>query len=135
MFKNFMHLAIEEAEIALQKGEIPVGAVIIENNQLIAKAHNLTFQNPLLHVEIQVIQAAQKILNQKYLENCEIFVTLFPCQMCFHALHLIRIKKIFVGAPAEKDFQYNFDIYDGIEKEKCSKLLKDFFAKKRCTKS
>lgn len=126
-----MNFAINEAEIAMQKGEIPVGAVIIYNNSIISKAHNLTSKNPLLHAEIQVIESAQKILQQKYLEKCEIFVTLFPCQMCLHALHLIRIKKIYVGTPAEKDCQYNFEIYDGIEQQKCSQLLKDFFIKKR----
>lgn len=126
-----MHLAIEEAEIALQKGEIPIGVVIIYDNSIVAKAHNLTSQNPLLHAEIQAIQVAQNILKQKYLENCSIFTTLAPCQMCLHALHLVRIKKIYIGAPAEKEFQYNLEIYDGIEQEKCSQLLKDFFKQKR----
>ena len=87
--KYFMRRAIEEAKIALQKDEVPVGAVIVSNNQIIARTHNLTetLNDVTAHAEMQAITSAANYIGGKYLKDCTLYVTLEPCQMCAGALY------------------------------------------------
>lgn len=96
----FMKKALQEAEIAFDKGEIPVGAVIVIDNKIIGRAHNLTelLNDVTAHAEMQAITAAANFLGGKYLINCTLYVTLEPCQMCAGALYWSQISKIVYGA-------------------------------------
>src|SRR5210317_2346479 len=96
----FMKKALLEAEIALEKGEVPVGAVIVIENRIIAKGHNLTetLNDVTAHAEMQAITAAANFLGGKYLVDCTLFVTLEPCQMCAGALYWSQISKVVIGA-------------------------------------
>ena len=98
--KYFMRRAIEEAKIALQKDEVPVGAVIVSNNQIIARTHNLTetLNDVTAHAEMQAITSAANYIGGKYLKDCTLYVTLEPCQMCAGALYCAQISKIVIGA-------------------------------------
>ena len=143
----FMDMALKEAENAFIINEVPVGAVICYNNQIIASAHNLNRQqnSSLAHAEILAINQASKILNSQYLDNCQIYVTLEPCMMCMGAISLARITKIYYGASDTKfgavdsnnifwqknQSYYRPEIYGGIAEEKSQQLLKKFFASKR----
>ncbi len=144
----YMNLAIKKAEEALNYDEVPVGAVLINenNNQIISSRHNeITAQNnPLKHAEMLVIEDAFKIIKTKFLENTVIFSTLEPCFLCASAISEARIKKIYFGAYDEKkgalenntkifnnNKYYKPQVYGGINEEKCSMLLKEFFIKKR----
>src|SRR5690606_29093304 len=100
----FMKKALQEAEIAFDKGEIPVGAVIVAQNQVIARAHNLTetLNDVTAHAEMQAITAAANFLGGKYLLNCTLYVTLEPCQMCAGALYWSQISRIVYGARDEQ---------------------------------
>ena len=100
----FMKKAIEEADIALSKGEIPIGAVIVIENQIIARAHNLTetLNDVTAHAEILAITAAANYLGGKYLDGCSIYVTLEPCQMCAGALYWSRISNLYYAAKDSK---------------------------------
>ena len=100
----FMRIALSEAKEAYDKGEIPVGAIVVANNQIIAKSHNLTelLHDVTAHAEIQAISSAANYLNAKYLKNCTLFVTLEPCQMCAGALYWSQITKIVYGASDDK---------------------------------
>lgn len=137
----FMKKALQEAEVAYEKGEIPVGAVIVIENKVIARAHNLTetLNDVTAHAEMQAITAAANFLGGKYLQNCTLYVTLEPCQMCAGALYWSQISKIVYGA---KDEQRGFGVMKtklhpktivqgGIMKREASKLLKQFFINKR----
>ncbi len=96
----FMKKALQEAEIAYEKGEIPVGAVIVVDNKVIARSHNLTemLHDVTAHAEMQSITAAANFLGGKYLKDCILYVTLEPCQMCAGALYWSQISKIVFGA-------------------------------------
>ena len=96
----FMRRALDEAKIALQKDEVPVGAVIVSNNQIIARSHNLTetLNDVTAHAEMQAITSAANYLGGKYLKNCTLYVTLEPCQMCAGALYWSQISKIVIVA-------------------------------------
>lgn len=137
----FMNKALQEAEAAYDKGEIPVGAVIVIDNKVIARAHNLTetLNDVTAHAEMQAITAAANFLGGKYLQNCTLYVTLEPCQMCAGALYWSQISKIVYGA---KDDQRGFCVMKtklhpktivegGIMEFEASKLLKQFFINKR----
>ena len=137
----FMKKALQEAEIALDKGEIPVGAVIVVDNKIIARAHNLTelLNDITAHAEMQAITAASNYLGGKYLHNCTLYVTLEPCQMCGGALYWSQISKIVYGA---KDEQRGYQametklhpktkITGGVLADECSAILKRFFIEKR----
>lgn len=137
----FMKKALQEAEVAFEKGEIPVGAVIVIDNRIIARAHNLTetLNDVTAHAEMQAITAAANFLGGKYLQNCTLYVTLEPCQMCAGALYWSQISKIVYAA---KDEQRGFSVMKtklhpktkvvgGIMEEEASKLLKQFFIEKR----
>jgi tRNA(adenine34) deaminase len=137
----FMKRALQEAEAAFEKGEVPVGAVITINDRIIARAHNLTEQlgDVTAHAEMQAITAAANFLGGKYLHNCTLYITLEPCQMCAGALFWSQISKVVFGA---YDPQRGFsavggrlhpktELVGGILENEASSLLKRFFIEKR----
>jgi len=136
-----MKMALQEAEEAFKKGEVPIGAVIVANNQIIARGHNLTetLNDVTAHAEMQAITAAANFLGGKYLIDCTLYVTLEPCQMCAGALFWSQISKIVYGASDEQRGCINLKtklhpktkMYGGIMKEETSQLLKRFFREKR----
>ncbi len=137
----FMKKAIQEAQVAFEKGEIPIGALIVIENKIIARAHNLTelLNDVTAHAEMQAITAAANFLGGKYLINCTLYVTLEPCQMCAGALYWSQISKIVYGARDEERGCLNLktklhpktEIIGGILAEEASQLLKRFFVGKR----
>ncbi|MDH3699469.1 MAG: nucleoside deaminase [Flavobacteriaceae bacterium] len=137
----FMKKALQEAEIAMEKGEVPIGAVIVVNERVIARAHNLTEQlhDVTAHAEMQAITAAANFLGGKYLYDCTLYVTLEPCQMCAGALYWSQIPRIVYGAT---DPQRGFNalgaklhpktqVIKGVLEEESDDLLKRFFIQKR----
>ncbi|RLJ65608.1 tRNA(adenine34) deaminase [Lacinutrix venerupis] len=139
--KYFMQKALQEAEEAFAKGEIPVGAVIVIDDKIIARAHNLTelLNDVTAHAEMQAITAAANFLGGKYLQNCTLYVTLEPCQMCAGALYWSQISKIVYGARDEERGCINLQtklhpktkLEGGILAEEASSLMKRFFIEKR----
>ncbi|AUC82655.1 nucleoside deaminase [Lacinutrix sp. Bg11-31] len=139
--KYFMQKALQEAEEAFEKGEIPVGAVIVIEDRIIARAHNLTelLNDVTAHAEMQAITAAANFLGGKYLKNCTLYVTLEPCQMCAGALYWSQISKIVYAARDEDRGCINLKtklhpktkIEGGILEEEASKLMKRFFIERR----
>ncbi len=138
----FMRQAYLEAQKAFELGEIPVGAVVVVNQQVIARAHNLTerLHDVTAHAEIQAITAAAEYLGGKYLKGCTLYVTLEPCVMCAGALYWSQIDKIVFATRDEKRGAGRFksDLYhpktvvtNGPMAEECSNLLLDFFQSKR----
>jgi len=137
----FMKKALQEAEIAFEKGEIPVGAVIVIDNRIIARAHNLTelLNDVTAHAEMQAITAASNFLGGKYLQNCTLYVTLEPCQMCAGALYWSQISNIIYGARDEErgcitlktKLHPKTKMKGGVIEEEASNLLKRFFIEKR----
>ncbi len=137
----FMKRALNEAEMAFEKNEVPIGAVIVINNQIIAKAHNLTemLNDVTAHAEMQAFTAASDFLGGKYLKDCTLFVTLEPCQMCAGASYWTQIGRIVYGARDEKrGFEYynttlhpKTKVVGGILEEECSEIITRFFIKKR----
>ena len=137
----FMRRALDEAKIALQKDEVPVGAVIVSNNQIIARSHNLTetLNDVTAHAEMQAITSAANYLGGKYLKNCTLYVTLEPCQMCAGALYWSQISKIVIGASdSHRGFRVmntklhpKTKVIDGIMAKESKILIDDFFKKKR----
>jgi len=136
-----MRRALDEAKIALQKDEVPVGAVIVSNNQIIARAHNLTetLNDVTAHAEMQAITSAANYLGGKYLKNCTLYVTLEPCQMCAGALYWSQISKVVIAASdAHRGFRVlntklhpKTKVVDGIMAKESKSLIDDFFKKKR----
>ena len=138
----FMKKALLEAEQAFEKGEVPVGAVIVVDNKIIARAHNLTelLNDVTAHAEMQAFTAASDFLGGKYLNECYLYVTLEPCLMCAGASYWTQIGNIFYGAKDSRRGFSNFNsgilhpktnIHGGLMESECSKLLLDFFKKKR----
>ncbi|GGD15808.1 nucleoside deaminase [Hyunsoonleella pacifica] len=137
----FMKKALNEAEIAFEKGEIPVGAVIVIDNKVIARGHNLTEQlnDVTAHAEMQAITAAANFLGGKYLKGCTLYVTLEPCQMCAGALYWSQISKVVYGARDLERGCINLKtklhpkttMEGGVLEEEASSLLKRFFVMKR----
>lgn len=137
----FMKRALQEAEEAYSQGEVPIGAVIVANNQIIARAHNLTetLNDVTAHAEMQAITAAANYLGGKYLIDCTLYVTIEPCQMCAGALFWSQISKVIYGARDEHrgciemgtKLHPKTKMTGGILAEECSKLLKKFFIEKR----
>ncbi|WP_179316450.1 nucleoside deaminase [Winogradskyella undariae] len=137
----FMKKALQEAEAAFEKGEIPVGAIIVVEDRVIARTHNLTelLNDVTAHAEMQAITSAANFLGGKYLTNCTLYVTLEPCQMCAGALYWSQISKIVYGA---SDTQRGFktmgtqlhpktEVVSGVLAEEASALMKRFFVEKR----
>ena len=137
----FMKRALQEAELAFDKGEVPVGAVIVCKNQVIARAHNLTetLTDVTAHAEMQAFTSASDFLGGKYLKDCTLYVTLEPCQMCAGASYWAQIGKIVYGAKDAQRGCLNLgtklhpktEIVGGVLEEECSKLLTRFFVEKR----
>jgi tRNA(adenine34) deaminase len=137
----FMKKALQEAEIAFEKDEIPVGAVIVVNNTVIARTHNLTelLHDVTAHAEMQAITSAANFLGGKYLKGCTLYVTLEPCQMCAGALYWSQISKIVFGATDTKrgyktlgtQIHPKTEVVSGILEKECAELMTNFFQKKR----
>jgi tRNA(adenine34) deaminase len=137
----FMKKALQEAEMAFEKGEIPVGALIVINNTIIARSHNLTelLHDVTAHAEMQAITAAANFLGGKYLKDCTLYVTLEPCQMCAGALYWSQISKIVYGASDEQrgfvtmgtQLHPKTEVVSGILAEEAAELMKRFFAERR----
>ncbi len=126
-----MELALKEAKKAYLKKEVPVGAVIVKNDEVIAKAHNLkeTKMNVLCHAEIICINKACKKLNNWRLDDCEMYVTLFPCDMCKGAIEQSRISKVYYSCNSNNSA--STDKYIQLFDQKTEKILKDFFQELR----
>lgn len=137
----FMRKALEEAAEAFEKDEVPVGAVIVANERIIAKGHNLTEQlnDVTAHAEMLSITSAANAIGGKYLRDCTLYVTLEPCVMCAGALNWSQISRVVYGAKDEKRgallyedvFHPSTEIKGGVLEEECSELLLSFFRKKR----
>ena len=138
----FMKQALQEAHKAAALDEVPVGAVIVANNQIIARSHNFTehLHDVTAHAEIQAITAASEYLGAKYLTGCTLYVTLEPCVMCAGALYWSQIDKIVFGARDEKRGAGRFQnelyhpktlIINGVLEEECSDIMLQFFKNKR----
>ncbi len=141
----FMRQALKEAQLAFDKNEIPVGAVLVCKNKIIARAHNLTetLTDVTAHAEMQVFTAASNYLGSKYLDKCILYVTLEPCCMCAGASYWTQIGKIVYGTPDENRgfLKYKVPLHpktkvvSGILKERCSALILTFFKNQRKLKS
>ena len=137
----FMKKALQEAEIAFENGEVPVGAVIVIDNRIIARAHNLTetLNDVTAHAEMQAITSASNFIGGKYLQKCTLYVTIEPCQMCAGALYWSQISKIVYGARDEERGCINLktslhpktEMVGGILAEEASGLMKKFFIQRR----
>jgi tRNA(adenine34) deaminase len=140
--EQFMREALKEARKAFDADEVPVGAVVVANNRVIARAHNLTerLNDVTAHAEMQAITAAANALGGKYLTDCTLYVTLEPCVMCAGALSWSQISRIVYGASDEKRGYARLNqpvmhpktvIEYGLLADECAKLMKEFFQKKR----
>lgn len=142
MNEKFMREAYKQAEKAMANGEVPIGAVVVQNGKIIARGYNKRekSQNAINHAEIVAINKACKRLKSWRLENCEIYVTLEPCLMCYGAILNSRIKKLYFGAKDNKSqldksillsknnsLNHNLEVEEGILEKECSQLLKNFF--------
>ena len=137
----FMKIALQEAELAFEKGEIPVGALIVVDNKIIARTHNLTelLNDVTAHAEMQAITSAANFLGGKYLTGCTLYVTLEPCQMCAGALYWSQISKVVFGASDENrgfekmgtQLHPKTNVVRGVLAEEASELMKRFFSNKR----
>lgn len=138
----FMKQALNEAQQAFDRNEVPVGAVIVCNQRIIARSHNLTemLNDVTAHAEMQAITAAANVLGGKYLKDCTLYVTLEPCPMCAGGLLWSQISKIVYGASdAKKGFTTyepkilhpKTEIVSGVMEEECASLLKEFFQNNR----
>ena len=140
MFNPFMHMALEQGEIAFQKGEVPVGAVIVKDNKVIAKAYNLreTENCAVSHAEIIAIKNACEALGTWRLDDCSIYVTLEPCIMCTGAILNARLKNVYYGSYDKNNAALEMvihhlkpsvtpSVYGGIMENECNQLLEKFF--------
>jgi len=137
----FMKKALNEAQDAFDKGEIPVGALVVVDNRVIAKSHNLTelLNDVTAHAEMQSITAAANFLGGKYLTGCTLYVTLEPCQMCAGALYWSQISRVVYGAHDEHrgyrvmggKLHPKTEVVSGIMEQECGTIVKDFFKKRR----
>ena len=148
--REYLMKALNEAKKAYKKEEVPIGAIIVKDDKIIARAHNLreNKNSSLAHAEILCIEKACKKLNSWRLNDCTMYVTLFPCPMCASAIIQARIKRIVIGAPTKdlKNEQIvnmifedsinnnNLILTKNVLEETCSKILKDFFKQKRLKK-
>ena len=137
----FMKKALQEAEVAFEKGEIPVGAVIVIDNKVIARTHNLTelLNDVTAHAEMQAITSAANFIGGKYLKDCTLYVTLEPCQMCAGALYWSQISKIVFGAFDENrgyqkmgtQLHPKTQVVSGVLEKECADLMIAFFKSRR----
>lgn len=145
--KNYMKLALKEAEKAAMEDEVPIGCVIVKDGKVLARAHNRKEkkQDPTCHAEIECIRKAVKKLGNWHLDDCELYVTLEPCIMCAGSIVNARIAKVYYGASDPKGgaFGSNMDItlvkrlnhypeyHSAVLEQECSNILKNFFRNKR----
>ncbi|MDR0926365.1 MAG: nucleoside deaminase [Ignavibacteria bacterium] len=145
--REYMEIALQEAELAIKHGDVPVGALIVRKDEIIAKAHNEVeaSNDALAHSELLVLRAAMQKLGTKHLQDCELYVTLEPCAMCAGAIVLARINRVYIGADDPKmgasgsvynilqdeRLNHRCEVYHNITHDKCSKLLSDFFEELR----
>ncbi|MEX2597493.1 MAG: nucleoside deaminase [Salibacteraceae bacterium] len=140
--EHYMKLALQEAERALEKDEIPVGAIVVSKGRVIARAHNLTqlLNDVTAHAEMQVITAAANNLGGKYLNKCILYVTLEPCAMCAGALYWAQLGKLVIGARDEKRgykrlsenmLHPKTEVISDVLAEPSAELLRNFFKSKR----
>jgi len=138
----FMKEALKEAQNAYDMGEVPVGAVIVSNNVIIARAHNFTqkLNDVTAHAEMIAITSAAEALGGKYLKDCQLYVTLEPCTMCAGALAWAQIGDIYFGAPDEKRgagrlseniYHPKTKLHFGVMENQCSEIITEFFKEKR----
>lgn len=138
----YMKQALQEARLAAEEGEVPVGAVVVCRGRIVARAHNLTekLHDVTAHAEMQAITAAANILGGKYLTDCALYVTVEPCIMCAGALGWSQISKLVFGADDEKRGYTRFApqalhpktvVLTGVMKEECMTLIRDFFRRRR----
>ena len=139
---RYMQMALAEAQKAYDMGEIPVGCIIVADNQIVGRGHNLTetLQDVTAHAEIQAITAAASTLGGKYLTQCTLYVTLEPCVMCAGAIGWAQIRRVVYGATDDKRGFTRFapqalhpkcTISAGVMKEECKQLVQTFFRNKR----
>ncbi len=140
--ERFMREALKEAQKAVAKDEVPIGAVIVCQNQIIARAHNLieTLNDPTAHAEMQAITAAANYLGGKYLDQCTLYVTIEPCPMCAGALYWAQLGRLVYGAA---DPKRGFSLFErkiihpkttvslDVLRDECSSLVSKFFINKR----
>ena len=140
--EKYMRLAIEEAKLALQADEVPIGAIIVAGGRIVGRGHNLveTLVDVTAHAEIQAITAASSTIGGKYLNDCTLYVTVEPCPMCAGALGWSQIGRIVYGASDPKRGFSTISnnmlhpktvVTAGVLREECEALMKDFFAKLR----
>ena len=140
--EQWMRRAIAEAEAAFRDGEIPVGAVVVANNRLIASAHNLTetLTDVTAHAEMQAITMAANTLGGKYLTGCTLYVTVEPCTMCAGAIGWAQVERVVYGASDEKRGFMKYapaalhprtTVTKGVLEEECRTLMQDFFKERR----
>ena len=138
----YMKQALAEANAAYKQGEIPIGAVVVCRDKIIAKSHNLTelLHDVTAHAEMQAITSAAEHLGGKYLNDCTLYVTVEPCVMCAGALGWSQISRIVYGAPDEKRGYTRFapqalhprtEVTSGVMAEECAELMQRFFKEKR----
>ena len=146
-YVKYMLEALKEAELAKLEDEVPIGCVIVKDNQIIARAHNQReiTNNPLGHAETLAIKKASEVLNDWQLVDCDLYVTIEPCIMCGGAIIQSRIRKVIYGAPDLKggafgssinildaqNINHRPEIVKGILEEECTKIIKDYFKSKR----
>ncbi len=140
--EHYMRLALQEAVLALEEGEVPIGAIIVARGKIVARAHNLTemLHDVTAHAEMQAITAAANQLGGKYLPDCTLYVTVEPCAMCAGAIGWAQIKRVVYGAPDEKRgfrqlaphaFHPKCKVLPGVLEDDCRNLMQQFFKLKR----
>lgn len=145
--EHWMEMALKLAKLARDKGEVPVGAVLIKDDQLIAQGHNcpISSQDPTAHAEIIALRTAAKVLNNYRLLDTTLYVTLEPCAMCVGAMIHARIKRVVFGAEdsktgaliskyqlgSDRKLNHTLEITSHILRDRCSEILKNFFIEKR----
>jgi len=140
----YMMQAIKEARKALEDGEVPVGAVVVMNEKVVARGHNMVerLKDPTAHAEMIALTSAFNTLGAKYITDATIYITVEPCLMCAGALYWSKVSKVVYGADDEKNgykktaglnwpFHPKTELIRGVLKDDCSKLMKDFFRNKR----
>ena len=144
---RWMKKALREAERAFEQGEVPIGAVVVKDGQLVGRGHNLveTLRDPTAHAEMIAITAACETLGDKFLDGCTLYVTLEPCPMCAGAIVWARLQRLVFGAfddkagsastlyniPQDPRLNHRVEIVSGVEAEQAQDLLQDFFQQRR----
>ena len=140
--EQYMQRALDEARLAMSKGEVPIGAVVVCKDRIISRAHNLTetLCDVTAHAEMQAITSAANLLGGKYLTECTLYVTVEPCTMCAGAIGWAQIPRIVYGAPDEKRGYHDVaphalhpkaTIVAGVLESECRELMQQFFKEKR----